>query len=861
MSRAVIAEKATHAGERAREMLDGGGSVVTRARSLVSGDAQFFSAQPKLDQIRKLLDSDSIQDKKDAMKRVIAQICKGSDMSSLFPDVVKNILIQSIELRKLIYYYVVHYAEDRPNEALLGISAFQKDLVDSSMHVRSLALRMLSSIRIPAIHPVVMVAVRKCATDMSPIVRKTAAIALSQLHSVAGGDESADVMAELIGQFLGDRSPEVQGAAALSFIEICPDRMDLIHKHFRKLCRSLVEADEWGQTVIMHILLRYARTQFLDPNRKQNATKKDTIKTAAASESDSSDSDDSQHRFRARSELQQDLKMDNDHRLLLASVKPLLMSMNRAVVIGAASLYFHVAPVAELDLCVKPLLRLLGASEEGHAVVLPAIHTFVLSRPEPFIPHIKEFFVNSEDNNQIRELKIRIISKLASPANFQSVIHEFRSYLRGFDVNKVIASVRGLALVASAIADSATPIMRLITPLLSHKNGDVVTESVVVLRQLVVQGTDKTQTCRIVHKLLQQVIAGEIKSATARASILWLVGENISVHPVIATAAPDCFRVFVKTFTKEDSQVKKQVLMLGSKVWLHLEGEGQMAERFKQMFFYVLELVKYDTDYDVRDRGRIISCALDRNSATFASLKAAMLAPKPLPQQNDPFLEKAKYQLGSLSHLIGNAILGYQELPVFPETQPDPTVRDPPQDIRSLTPSSRSSYSDDETDSDDTETESSVSSRSASSGSSSRSSSSGSSSSSRSSSSGSSSASSAPKKKKQVAAKSKAPVKAAPAPVIAKKIITISRVAVGAPKPAVATTPIVPAEVPVKEEPTPVSEESNDVEKVEEVVEDVQPATTAPFHSGEIDSDAESNAEKEAEESEDEEEEKADEEK
>lgn len=818
MSRAVIAEKATHAGERAREMLDNSGSVVSRARSLVSGDAQFFSAQPKLDQIRKDLDSDSIQEKKDAMKRVIAQICKGNDMSIIFADVVKNILIQSIELRKLIYYYIVHYAEDRPNEALLAISAFQKDLVDPSMHVRSLALRMLSSIRIAAIHPVVMVAVKKCATDMSPIVRKTAAISLSQIHSVTGGEESIEVMTELIGQFLGDRSPEVQGAGALSMVEICPGRMDLIHRHFRKLCRCLVEADPWAQTVILHILLRYARTQFLDPNVKHEKKKEPAADSKKAEDDDSdtsSSESENERRFRNRSELQQDLQMDPDHRLLLSAVKPLLLSMNRAVVIASASLYFHVAPVSEFDFCVKPLLRLLGDNLEGHAVVLSAIHTFVLSRPEPFIAHVKEFFVNAEDNIQVRELKIRIMSKLATQSNFTAVVHEFRSYLRSFDVEKVVAAIRGLSLVACSVSDSATPIMRLVTPMLSHKNADVVTESVVVLRQLVVQGTnDKAHTCRIVHKLLQQVMVGEIKSATARASILWLVGENIPVHSVIATAAPDCFRSFVRNFTKEDPQVKKQVLMLGSKIWLHLDGEGQLADRFKKMFFYVLELVKFDNDYDVRDRGRIVECAVDRSSSSFASLKAAMLAPKPLPQQNDPFLEKAKYQLGSLSHLIGNALLGYQELPLWPETQPDPTVRDPPQEIRSLSPSTQSSYSssdysDDNSDSTASEDDepSSGSSSDASSSSSASSASSG------------SSDSSAPKKKKAVVSKkiaSKPPVVVA-----VKKAIVISRVVPGAkPQPKAAPAPNVEkTEAKTADVPKPDEEPEKEAErpKVDEV--------------------------------------------
>ena len=37
--------------------------------------------------------------------------------------------------------------------------------------------------------------------------------------------------------------------------------------------------------------------------------------------------------------------------------------------------------------------------------------------------------------------------------------------------------------------------------------------------------------------------------------------------------------------------------------------------------------------------------------------------------------DRSQYQLGSLSHMIDAKASGYQELPDFPDEQPDPTVR------------------------------------------------------------------------------------------------------------------------------------------------------------------------------------------
>lgn len=54
----------------------------------------------------------------------------------------------------------------------------------------------------------------------------------------------------------------------MAFEEVCPERIDLIHKNYRKLCNLLIDVEEWGQVVIINMLTRYARTQFISPWRE-----------------------------------------------------------------------------------------------------------------------------------------------------------------------------------------------------------------------------------------------------------------------------------------------------------------------------------------------------------------------------------------------------------------------------------------------------------------------------------------------------------------------------------------------------------------------------------------------------------------
>jgi AP-3 complex subunit beta len=130
--------------------------------------------------------------------------------------------------------------------------------------VRALALRVLSSIRVHVIVPVVILAVRKCALDPSPHVRKAAAHAVPKMYRTDRSRE--EELVEVIEALLRDGAPMVLSSAVAAFVEVCPHRLDLLHRHYRKLCCLLVDTDEWGQVLLANLLLRYARTQFTPPD-------------------------------------------------------------------------------------------------------------------------------------------------------------------------------------------------------------------------------------------------------------------------------------------------------------------------------------------------------------------------------------------------------------------------------------------------------------------------------------------------------------------------------------------------------------------------------------------------------------------
>jgi AP-3 complex subunit beta len=109
-------------------------------------------------------------------------ISKGRNVSEYFAQVVKNVAASNIEVRKLVYIYLLRYADAEPDLALLSINTFQRDLTDSSPLIRAMALRVLSGIRVPTIAGLVVLAIKKCAADTSPYVRKTAALSIPKCY-------------------------------------------------------------------------------------------------------------------------------------------------------------------------------------------------------------------------------------------------------------------------------------------------------------------------------------------------------------------------------------------------------------------------------------------------------------------------------------------------------------------------------------------------------------------------------------------------------------------------------------------------------------------------------------------------------
>ncbi|XP_069736822.1 AP-3 complex subunit beta-1 isoform X2 [Phaenicophaeus curvirostris] len=614
----------------------------------------FSSDTKKNEDLKQMLESSKDSAKLDAMKRIVGMIAKGKNASELFPAVVKNVASKNIEIKKLVYVYLMRYAEEQQDLALLSISTFQRALKDPNQLIRASALRVLSSIRVPIIVPIMMLAIKEASSDLSPYVRKNAAHAIQKLYSL--DPEQKEMLIEVIEKLLKDRSTLVAGSVVMAFEEVCPDRIDLIHKNYRKLCNLLVDVEEWGQVVIIHMLTRYARTQFVSPW-------KDDELVEEYNENNFYESDEEQKEKDRK--VKNTYTMDPDHRLLLRNTKPLLQSRNAAVVMAVAQLYWHLAPKAEAGIVSKSLVRLLRSNREVQYIVLQNIATMSIQRKGMFEPYLKSFYVRSTDPTMIKTLKLEILTNLANEANISTLLREFQTYVKSQDKQFAAATIQAIGRCATNITEVTDTCLNGLVCLLSNRDEIVVAESVVVIKKLLqTQPAHHGEIIKHMAKLLDNITV-----PVARASILWLIGEYCERVPKIA---PDVLRKTAKSFTNEDDLVKLQILNLGAKLYL------TNSKQTKLLTQYVLNLGKYDQSYDIRDRTRFIRQLIVPNEKSGALSKYAkkiFLAQKPAPLLESPFKDRDHFQLGTLSHTLNSQVTGYLELSDWPEVAPDPSVR------------------------------------------------------------------------------------------------------------------------------------------------------------------------------------------
>lgn len=196
------------------------------------------------------------------VKKVIRDMTLGKDVSGLFTSVVNCMMVPNLEVRKLVYLYLINYAKTQPDLAIMAVNGFVKDCGDPNPLIRALAVRTMGCIRVEQISEYLCEPLRKALKDQDPYVRKTAAIAVAKLHEISPELVVDQGFIDSLNELLGDGNPMVVANSVAALAEIAyhgePRALLLTNITVLKLLAVLNECNEWGQIFILDVMSTYS---------------------------------------------------------------------------------------------------------------------------------------------------------------------------------------------------------------------------------------------------------------------------------------------------------------------------------------------------------------------------------------------------------------------------------------------------------------------------------------------------------------------------------------------------------------------------------------------------------------------------
>lgn len=555
-------------------------------------DSKYFTTTKKgeIYELKAELNQHKMDRKKEAVKKVIAIMTVGKDVSALFPDVINCMQTDNLELKKLVYLYLMNYAKSQPDMAIMAVNTFARDCDDPNPLIRALAVRTMGCIRVDKITEYLCEPLRKCLKDEDPYVRKTAAVCVAKLHDINSSLVEDQGFLELLRDLLSDSNPMVVANAVASLHEIAESSpsatqyFEMNSATINKLLTALNECTEWGQIFILDSLANYSPR---DEKEAQSICERVTPRLSHANAA-----------------------------VVLSAVKVLMKLMEMM----SSSSQFVQTMIKKLS---PPLVTLLSAEAEVQYVALRNINLIVQKRPDILKNEIKAFFVKYNDPIYVKLEKLDIMIRLASQQNIGQVLAELKEYATEVDVDFVRKSVRAIGRCAIKVEQSAEKCVTTLLDLIQNKVNYVVQEAIVVLKDIFRRYPNKYES--IISTLCENL--DSLDEPEARASMIWIIGE----YAERIDNADELLTTFLDGFSDENTQVQLQLLTAIVKLFLKRPTDTQ------ELVQQVLSLATQDSDNpDLRDRGYIYWRLLSTDPA---AAKEVVLAEKPLISEETDLIE------------------------------------------------------------------------------------------------------------------------------------------------------------------------------------------------------------------------------
>lgn len=579
-------------------------------------DGRMFQTSRKgeLFELKQGLNATALKERKSSLKRTVAAMTLGKDVSSLFTDVVKN-TAGDLSMKKLVYLYIISYAPAKPDLAILIVNTFIKDAVDPNPLIRALAIRTMALIPLDKITEHLCEPLHAAMKDQDPYVRKTAAVCVAKLYETNATLATEEGFIHELQELLGDGNPVVVANAVAALSEIAqvsqtPSVLSLTPQTVSRFLSAMAECTEWGQIFILDAIASYT------PTNSEEA----------------------------------DVMADR--------ILPRLQHANPAVVLSAVKIIVQLMPRLDADekrfFLIKkmraPLVTLLTSQPELQFVALRNIALLVREYPTLLSGDVRVFFASYADPLYVKSEKLNILVKLTDSSNVDAVLTELMEYTGEVDVVFAQKAVESIAQISLNMPMYTSRCVSLLSDLLRRNVVHITEQIALALKDILRVYPDQFD-----EVIIQLCGAADIiDDPNSKASLVWIIGEHANRIPT----AVNMLEVVLESIAEETVSVQLQMLTACVKAYLM---RGPEAKNLVDM------VLKYGTEesehVDVRDRGfiylRIISGGFDSAQQVVLSNKYGINnRQSELPVELQKELLRSLSSIASIYHKPGKAFEG-----------------------------------------------------------------------------------------------------------------------------------------------------------------------------------------------------------
>jgi AP-1 complex subunit beta-1 len=525
------------------------------------GGIYFTNKNSEIDELIRELESMKIHRQKEAMKEIIAGMTIGKDVCSLFPHVVNCMRTSDVELKKLIYLYIINFAKAKPSESILAVNSFLMDAQnkDSPM-IRALSIRTMGCIRVEEIVTYLCETLKSGLSDEDSYVQKTSCICVAKLFCTCPQLVKDNGLIDRLIEMLNSGNSIVLSSAIVALSEISllsgNNYLNIDSKLLKRILIALNEANEWGQIYILDALITC--------NNKKKAKYAEMIIDATV---------------------------------------PLFSHINPAVIMSAVKVVLKYLDNVEDEQKVQNyskkismcLVSLMDSVPEMKYLLLRAMHCIIQKRHYLLDKDYKAFYVKAYEPIYVKFEKLDILYELTDNKNFEMILNEFKSYsMLEYDINLVKRAIKYIGNIGFRFEKSMNLCVDCISQILNYNQDFTIDQSVIVMRDLLRKYHGKDKPLELLIKINEDLI-DKIRLPESKAAILYILGEYCS-HIEKSTELIECF---YNDFSDESEQVKLQILNACIKNFL-TKPDDKKAE---DLVTAVLQKGAEETvNADVRDR-------------------------------------------------------------------------------------------------------------------------------------------------------------------------------------------------------------------------------------------------------------------